>query len=321
MTMMTINTRLRDVLLVGLSAACLFGMAGVALAQDTEGWLRSFENADGSVTEIPAQPQRILSTSVTITGTLLAVDAPVIASGSAGNGTFFAQWADLAEERGVENVWPAGGVDIEAVYAVEPDLIIVSTTGMDSALDQVEAFSAIAPTIVLDYGGQTWQDLAVEIGQASGIEEQVDASIEDFNAYVEQAREAITVPEGTVNIISFNGPGQDNPIARAGSVHGQLLAALGFTIEDPNPEWHAQPNLREDFVWAPYENLVSLTSETTFLLRFDDSGIDPFVNEPTLANLFSVQAEQVYGLGANSFRVDYFSGREIVDSIVEKFAD
>ncbi|RDE07847.1 Fe2+-enterobactin ABC transporter substrate-binding protein [Pelagibacterium lacus] len=317
--MSALHTRFRDTVLAGLSAAAILLSAGAALAQDGEGWPRAFENADGSVTEIPVQPQRILSTAVTITGTLLAVDAPVVASGSAGNGTFFAQWAALADERRVENVWPAGGVDIEAVYAVEPDLIIVSTSGMDSALDQIEAFRAVAPTIVVDYGGQTWQDLAVEIGEAAGIEGQVEVAIDAFDAYVDAAREAITIPEGTANIISFNGPGQDNPIARAGSVHGQLLAALGFTLEDPNPEWHAQPNLREDFVWAPYENLVALTAETTFLLRVDDSGVAPFVNEPTLANLPSVQAGQVYGLGVNSFRIDYFSGREIVDGIVEEF--
>lgn len=316
-----LRTRFRGALLVGLSAASMLLSAGAALAQDMAGWPRSFGNADGSVTEIPAQPQRILSTSVTITGTLLAVDAPVVASGSAGNGTFFAQWAELAEERGVENTWPAGSVDIEAVYAAAPDLIIVSTSGMDSALDQLDAFRAIAPTIILDYGGQTWQDLAIELGEAIGIEDRVEGAIDEFDAYVEKARRSITIPEGTANIISFNGPGQDNPIARAGSVHGQLLTALGFTLEDPDPEWHAQPNLREDFVWAPYENLVALTSATTFLLRVDDGGVAPFVNEPTLANLPSVQAGQVYGLGANSFRIDYFSGREIIDGIVEKFGN
>lgn len=293
--------------------------AAPAFAQD--GWPRTFTNADGTTTEIPAKPERILSTSVSITGTLLAVDAPVIASGSAGNGNFFAQWAGLAEERGLENVWPAQNVNLEAAYGVEPDLIIVSTSGADSTLDQVEALREIAPTIVLDYGGQTWQDLAVEIGEATGLEEQVAETITEFDAYVAEAKERITLPEGTANIISFNGPGQDNPIARTTGVHAKLLESLGFTIEDPNPEWHAQPNLRLDFVWAPYENLQSLTSETTFLLAADDSRAEAFRNEPTLANLPSVKAGQVYGLGANSFRIDYFSATEVVDGIVAHFGN
>ncbi|MFR4189711.1 MAG: Fe2+-enterobactin ABC transporter substrate-binding protein, partial [Corynebacterium variabile] len=38
---------------------------------------------DTEEVEIPAKPEKIVSTSVTLTGTLLAVDAPVIASGGA----------------------------------------------------------------------------------------------------------------------------------------------------------------------------------------------------------------------------------------------
>ena len=73
----------------------------------------TFENADGTTTEIPAQPERIVSTAVTLTGGLLSFDAPVIASGAAANGKFFAQWADVATQHGVETLWSAGSVDLE----------------------------------------------------------------------------------------------------------------------------------------------------------------------------------------------------------------
>lgn len=306
----------RTLLLAGLVSALL--VPGT-MAQES-GWPRLFTNADGTTTEIPAQPQRILSTSVSITGTLLAVDAPVVASGAAGNGKFFAQWAKVAEERGLATAWPAGSVDIEAVYAAEPDLIIVSSSGADSTLDQIEDFRAIAPTIVLNYGNQTWQELAAQIGQATGLEAQVAESVAGFDRYVEEAATRIAVPEGKANIISFNGPGQDNPIARKGGVHAALLEALGFTIEDPDPQWHTQANQRNDFVWAPYEKLIDLTAETTFLLSRDDTGAKAFLDDPVLANLPSVKAGQVFGLGLNSFRIDYYSAREVVDGIIEKFA-
>lgn len=288
---------------------------------DSAGWPRTFTNADGTTTEIPSQPETILSTSVSLTGTLLAIDAPVVGSGSAGNGNFFAQWADVADERGVENVWPAQSVDLEAAIAAEPDLIVVSTSGADSLVDQVAEFSDIAPTIVLDYSSQTWQELAAEMGEATGLEAEAASVVEQFDAHVAQAAEQIVVPEGTANIISFNGPGQDNPIARAGGVQAQLLSSLGFTIEDPNPEWHSQDNTRGDFVWAAYENLTELTSETTFILSQDNEGAQAFSDDPVLANVPSVVAGQVYGLGLNSFRVDYFSATEIVDGIVANFGN
>ncbi|MFV0532911.1 MAG: Fe2+-enterobactin ABC transporter substrate-binding protein [Cumulibacter sp.] len=286
---------------------------------DDASWPRTFENADGSTTEIPEQPQQIASTSVTVTGTLLAFDAPVAASGSAANGEYFAQWADEAAD--VENLWPAGTVDIEALYAAEPDLIVVAATGNDSVADQVDELNEIAPTIVVDYGGQTWQELAEQLGEATGMEDEAAASVEEFDSYVADAAAKIDVPDGEANIVSYNGPGENNPIARATSAQALLLTDLGFTVEDPPVEWHTQPEPRDDFVFAAYENLTELTADTSFILSQDNAGAeDGFAADEVLANLPSVQAEQVYGLGVNSFRVDMFSATEIVDDIVENFA-
>jgi iron complex transport system substrate-binding protein len=311
------------------SLGILFGALAITVAttlmstsqaySQTESWTREFVNSDGSKTKIPKKPQRILSTSVTVTGTLLSMNAPVISSGSAANGKFFAQWADIAKERKVENVWPAGAVDIEAVYAARPDLIIVSASGAGSAKDQVSAFRQIAPTILVDDGAESWQDLATELAKAAGMENATASVIDEFDAYVAAARDKLAIPAGKVNIISFNGPGQPNPIARIGGPHASLLEALGMSIEDPTTAWHTQANQRADFVWAPYENLVDLTAQTTFLLRVDDSKAGAFLTDPVLQNVPSVKLRQVYGLGANSFRIDYYSSREIVDGMLKKF--
>jgi iron complex transport system substrate-binding protein len=283
-------------------------------------WPRTFENADGTTTEIPAQPERILSTAVSVTGTLLAIDAPVVASGSQVGGIWFEQWADIAEERDLVNLWSVGEFDLEAVMANEPDLIVVATSGRDALTDQVADLQSIAPTIVVDYGAQTWQDLAVELGEATGLASAAEETIADFDTLVSETADAITVPDGTANVISFNGPGQDNPIARAGGSHADLLEALGFTVEDPDPSWHTQAQERADFVWATYENLLQLTSETTFILSADDETAQGFAEDPVLANVPSVAAGQVYGLGVNSFRMDLYSSTEIVEHVRDLFS-
>lgn len=310
------------VLTVSGLAACSADTGDDGAGTGTDGeWPRTIVHEAGE-TVIPAKPEKILSTSVSITGTLLAIDAPVVASGSAGNGRFFAQWNAVAEERGVENIWAAGSPDLEAVVALAPDLIVVSTTGADSVLnDPIFAeLSEIAPTIVVDYGGQTWQDLARELGVAAGIETQVEAKISDYESQLEAAKAAITVPEGTANIISYNGAGDNNPIAKNTGPHAQILTALGFVVEEPDASWHTQANVRNDFVWAAHENLINLSSETTFLLSKDDAGTADFIADPVLANMPSIKAGQVYGLGLNSFRIDYFSSLEIVEAIKSNFA-
>lgn len=282
-------------------------------------WPRDITNADGSITRISQPPERILSTSVTITGTLLAIDAPVIATASAVNGQLFAQWRHKAEAQQLEVLWPAGSVDLEAAYMVAPDLIIVSWAGADSARDQVEALKQIAPVVMLDYGGQTWQSLALELGEAIGIPQQAQQRIDEFDRYVANVRASIQPPEGLTNIISYNGPGTTNPIATPHGVHSQLLTALGFNIEAPDPAWHTGAYRLKDFVRTEYENITRLNAETTFLLKRNQQQLAPFLNDPVLANLPSVKNRQVYGLGENSFRIDYFSAREIVQGIAHHF--
>ncbi|WP_024890738.1 Fe2+-enterobactin ABC transporter substrate-binding protein [Luteimonas huabeiensis] len=309
---------LLSALLLPLAVACT--PAGEPAAAPEGGGARTFRNADGSVTEIPAPPQRILSTSVAITGTLLAIDAPVVASGSAADGTFFGQWREVAAERGVQNVWSAGSVDLEAAYAVRPDLIVVATAGADSAIEQLAELRAIAPTILLDYGSQTWQALARQLGEATSREAAVEARIAEFDAYVDAARAKIAVPEGETNIISYNGPGAPNPIAQPDGVHGRLLGALGFRIEAPDPAWHVGTGgPRGDFVWAQYEQLSRLRAQTTFLIWAGDARAQAFMDDPVLANLPSVRARRVYALGEDSFRIDYYSATAIVDRIVARF--
>lgn len=284
------------------------------------GWPRLLVNADGSRTTIPARPKRILSTSVTITGTLLAIDAPLAASASSANGHFFSQWAAIADKRGVKKLWPAGSIDLEAAYAVAPDLIVVSASGGDSALAQLDELRQIAPTIVLDYGGQTWQQLATRLGQATGLEPQVADRLAAFDASLAEARSKIAIPAGLANIVSYNGPGTLNPIATGEGVHGSLLRALGFAVESPQRAWHGDGNPSNDFIRAQYENLTELRAQTTFLLSADDERAKAFLHDPILANLAAVKSGQVYGLGVNSFRIDYFSAGEIIDGIVTRFA-
>lgn len=281
----------------------------------------SFKNADGTTTEIEKKPERILSTSTSITGTLLAIDAPVVASASDAKGNFFKQWAKVAEERKVTNAWPVEAVNIEAAYAAKPDLIIVSTSGADSAMNQLAELQQVAPVIVLDYSKQTWQDLATQLGEATGLQDQAKKTVDEYNKYVADAAKKITVPEGTANIVAYNGPTDNNPIGMGSGPHADVLKELGFKIEEPDPAWHTIPQKRSDFVFAAYENLTQLKSPTTFVLAVDNAGTSKMTSDPVLANLPSVKSGQVYGLGPNSFRVDYYSAKEIVDGVVANLGE
>lgn len=283
----------------------------------TEQWPRTFVNADGSTTIIPHKSQKILSTTTTVTGTLIAIDAPVVASSTAGDGRFFAQWADIAKQRNIEPLWAVGSVDTEMAYAVMPDLIIVAATGGDSVMDLVPELKMIAPVIIVDYGAQTWQELAVKLGFATGREAFVDQKIAEFNNYLNSIK--LDLPDIRANIIAYNGPGIANVIAKTTGPHSELLHSLGFDIEGGKVEWETFHDERSDFVRVHYETLTMLKAPLTFVIVADNNKVQTVMNDPVLVNLPSVQKKQVYPLGLNSFRIDYYSSMEIVELMKQHF--
>lgn len=289
----------------------------LAAAVSESQWPRTFVNADGSTTQIPRKPQKILSTTTTVTGTLVAIDAPVVASSTAGDGKFFAQWADIAKQRNIEQLWAVGSVDTEMAYAVMPDLIVVAATGGDSVMDLVPELKLIAPVIIVDYGAQTWQELAVKLGFATGREAFVEQKIAQFNDYLKNVK--LNLPDTRANIIAYNGPGIANVIAKETGPHSELLHSLGFEIEGAKSEWETFSDKRSDFVRAHYETLTMLKAPMTFVIVADDSKAQTVMNDPVLVNLPSVQKKQVYPLGLNSFRIDYYSSMEIVELMKRHF--
>lgn len=289
-------------------------------------WPRTVEHELGE-TELTAQPTRIVSTSTTLTGTLLAIGAPVAASAATNPSDltddqgFFSQWADIATDQGVEVLYPGLEFDLEALIAADPDLVVISTSGADSVQDHYEEISELFPTVAYDYSDSDWQDLAVELGTATGLEEEADAAIAEFDEYVAEAAAKITAPDGEVNIVSYNGPGENQGIAKRTGAQSQLLEALGLNITEAPEDLDTSVQQRSDFAFVSFENLSqAITGDTIFLISATDAEVADFLGEPVLANLTAVESGQVYPLGLTSFRIDPYSGRQVVDAVVTALA-
>lgn len=297
---------------------------GDEAAAEPGSWPRTIVHELGE-TVIDEQPERIVSTSITITGTLLAIDAPIVASaatvvspGFSDEQGFFAQWGDVAAERDVAVLYPDLEFDLEAVIAADPDLIVISTTGADTTADAYDLLSEIAPTVAYNYGRQSWQDLAVGLGIVTGLEEQAQAAIDDYDAYVADAAAAITLPDpATATLVVYNGPENDSAIAKVGGAHADVLGALGFEVLDADEELDTSEQNRQDFAFVSYENLSrAISGETVFIVNGDESTAANFLAADVLANLSAVQNERVHALGLTSFRIDNYSARAIVDDVV-----
>ena len=68
------------------------------------------------------------------------------------------------------------------------------------------------------------------------------------------------------------------------------------------------------------ENLsAAISGDSVFLLSASDADVQAFLADPVLANLPAVVNKRVYALGPSSFRIDYYSGREMIDTVARNF--
>ncbi|MGA0541904.1 Fe2+-enterobactin ABC transporter substrate-binding protein [Neotabrizicola sp. VNH66] len=295
------------------------------LTAAAEDWPRTIAQPGGDLV-LQAPPQRIVSTSPSLTGILLAIDAPVIATAAAVTGPltddngFFRQWAEIAHARGVEVLYPNLAFDIEALVIAEPDLVIVSATGGDSALPFVAELQAQdMPVMVLDYSTDSWEELAARLGHATGHEEDVARVTQDFAERAARAKATFTRPDGTVSIVSYNFAGT-YAVSRPSSAQAKVLADLGFTVTGLPPALEGQIVRPGDFDFISHEVLpAAIAGDSVFLLNGTPETVAAFRADPVLANLPAVREGRVYPLGPTSFRVDYYSGLEIIRTLAPYF--
>lgn len=296
------------------------GSTGAGDAQ-VQGWPRTIKHAKGE-TVIEKKPENIASTSITLTGSLLAIDAPVKTSAATkvteitGKQGFFGQWADVAQERGVEVLYPNLEFDEEALLAADPDLIVVSSTGADSTADQYEKLSDIAPTIVLDYGGSSWQDLSKQLAEATGQEAKAEEVVASYDKRVSEAKTAIGADGQSANVVVWNGTSEDTAFAKEGSAHADLIESLGYKVVGADDAFDVSPTARKDFAFVSIENTVkALGADNVFVASGDDSVAQELKKTKVLENAPAVKADKVTALGKNSFRIDYFSALEIIEQV------
>ena len=319
---MNFSTFCRRTLLA--SGLAIFGMSS-ALAAD---WPRQITDSRGTHT-LESQPLRIVSTSVTLTGSLLAIDAPVVASGATtpnnrvadGQG-FLRQWSDVAKARKLSRLY-IGEPSAEAVAAQMPDLILISATGGDSAMMLYDQLSTIAPTLIINYDDKSWQALLTQLGEITGHEKQAAERIAEFDKKLAALKEKMKLPPQPVTALVYTAAAHSANIWTKESAQGQLLEQLGFTLADMPGGLHASQSQgkRHDIVQLGGENLAAgLNGQSLFLFAGDQKDADAINANPLLAHLPAVEGKRVYPLGTETFRLDYYSAVLVLQRLAALFA-
>lgn len=305
--------------------------AASAAASPKVTWPVTIKGDDGVDVEIKAEPKSIVSTSVTLTGSLLALDAPVVASTPAkkkdektdDNG-FFTQWSKQATDKGVKAIDGTEDNLAQTVAGSNPDLIIVAKTGQDSAAKVVESLRQLeVPVLVIDYGSHSWQDVTKTLGQATGRQAKADAVVKDYTTKAEKAKSAISVPKGATSVFTVPGDGTKGANAFTEEApQAQLLKDLGFTIAAVPDSVKGDQSMgeRKDIVQLSPENVqAGLTGENWVVIAADETAKNAVTTNETFSSAAPVTGGKVQYMPPSSFRLDYYSALEMLEAVQKAY--
>jgi iron complex transport system substrate-binding protein len=189
-------------------------------------------------TTVDALPERIVTVGLTEQDVLLALGVVPVATTEWFGEYPGAVWPWAQDELEAldaeppESVGDATTVNVEAVAAQKPDLILAVYSGLTE--EQYEQLSAVAPTVAQpeefgDYG-VPWDVMTRTVGQVIGQADAADALVEDVEAEFAAVREAHPEFDGATSVVAT--PYEGVGVYGTEDVRGRLLTSLGFVLPD-----------------------------------------------------------------------------------------
>ena len=250
-------------------------LATPTVAQET----RSFTASNGTF-DIPVAPQRIVALNDQIVALpLYELGAPVV--GSAGrtdaDGNHFLRGGmdtlgiDYANTD-IAYVGGFNGLDVEAIAALQPDLIIGGPY-TDAAV--AEQLQSVAPTLLIDNGALGLVDTLRTLADVSGKAGNFEARYQRYLGNVERLKSFIEDPTTISATMTFMFPaGEELWVYRSGlGAIAQVLADVGFAqpavvaaLPESQASWSAEliQDLDADFIFGFYRQQPDATPEAVF---------------------------------------------------------
>ncbi|SET22757.1 iron-siderophore ABC transporter substrate-binding protein [Oceanicella actignis] len=216
--------------------------------------------------EIPAPPSRVVSLSFIGHDFLLALGVKPYALRKWYGDHPHGVWPWAQEALGdAEPIVMQGEIDIEAIAAMRPDLIVGQWSGM-TAYDH-RLLSQIAPTIAhrAEWGpyGAPWQEMLRTLGMATGRLERAEAEIARLEARFARIRAAHPDWQGASAVMVWAG---SVGAYTSRDIRGRLLRELGFVAP---AAVEARGSLNRAYVRIPPEDLSAIDVDALIWL---DSG-------------------------------------------------
>ncbi|MQA94532.1 MAG: ABC transporter substrate-binding protein [Streptosporangiales bacterium] len=200
---------------VVLTAALAIGLTacGGGSAQESEeaggpvaaGFPRTIQHHKGS-TQLKDKPKRIVALDNSLVEAVVALNGNLVGGiGSYRDQKGFPPYLGDAVKN-TKDVGPLDSPNLEAVAALQPDLIVSASVRHEDLYDQL---AQIAPTVFVETTGPTWKDNIELLGKALGQEQVAEQKLSAYETRAKKIGDAINEKEGdpTISIVRFiDGP-------------------------------------------------------------------------------------------------------------------
>ncbi len=233
-----VNDLTRRDFLVASGAAMLLGGCGGGGSEeaDSSGETRTIEHKFGE-TEVSGKPERVVTVGVSEQDPALALGVTPVGVTEWFGEQPFAVWPWARGELGdaEPEVLELGDLNLEAIAALRPDLIVGTNSGMGG--EDYDRLAEIAPTLAqsdeyADYN-MPWQEQTSVIGRALGRRREAEELIARVESRIAKARERLAEYAGASAVLVNGGPAEGViNVYTSSSKNGRLLTALGFEVPE-----------------------------------------------------------------------------------------
>lgn len=248
---------------------------------------RTVSHAMGE-TEVPENPEKVVILTNEGTEALLAMDVTPVGAVQSWLGN---PWYDHISDQmeGVEVVGTESEVNLEAVAALKPDLIIGNKLRQEDIYDQL---SAIAPTVYSETLKGDWQENFTFYAKAMNMEDKGDEVMSAYNDRIDSMSEELGDQlDKEVSVVRFLA-GQTR-IYYKDSFSGVILEQLGFD----RPESQQKNDFAKE---VTKERIPEMDGDVLFYFTYDagdgdaNSTAKEWTNDPLWNNLEVVKEDNVH---------------------------
>lgn len=269
-------------------------------AATTSGEMRTLTDSEGNEVELPADPQRIVTLHFAATEALVDLGLVPVGQGGYSDGLLPADKAKDIENVPIVN--DRDDMELEAIAALEPDLILVPNYVEGEELEQLRA---IAPSYVYTHGGEirsNWNGPVAQIADAVNQTDKIDeleTALAQRQAEIKDTYSDVLSKHKFAVINSYNE--QEVDLNSDTSMLGKILGPAGVKWSDDENAIVGDEEGGE--LTVSLERINDAVGEADVLFYGTDLARNPSDNwaklteEDLYKNLKAVQNEQVYPIG------------------------